>query len=243
MRNQMSRAFCVIVVLGVFAAISLSVDSGEAQRKGAARVPEYRAVDISMYPEGDTPVIVRRRGATVSLVPLPVINSSGDPGDPIIPQPSNLRTAVLQATKAVTDPKKEDNAVGIALGYSIVSSRVGGGSVTIAQAQKEIKALTDKFLEKQGATDNWKAWRQSVGAALGAEQQAGRLKTKDQVAKAFTTIAEALVAEQKVARAQLKGRFLKILRVVLTILPEILDGGDFNILDLVEILSGLLKKG
>ena len=138
---------------------------------------------------------------------------------------------------------KEDNAVGIALGYSIVSSRVTAGSITIAKSREDLKNLTDKFLQKQGATEHWTAWRTAVGRALGAEQAAGRLSTKEKVADAYQTIAEALVAQQRVARAQLKGRFLKILKIVLTILPEIVGDGDFNILDLVKILSGLLGKG
>ena len=46
----------------------------------------------------------------------------------------------------------------------------------------------------------------------------------------------------RLSRAQFKGRFLKILRVVLQVIPEIINDGDIDIIDLINIISQLLGQ-
>tara|TARA_R100000808_G_scaffold6864_1_gene20227 strand:+ start:258 stop:971 length:714 start_codon:yes stop_codon:yes gene_type:complete len=205
----------------------------------------YLLIDIAAWKPGRYPVLITvDANKRASVVPLPVTRLNGttpDPGGPITPPAAGLAQTVSQLTKQVTDPEKEDNAAGLAVIYSVVSSQIGGGNLQPKAALGRLKTLTDAFLAERKAADNWTAWRQGVGAALAAEYKAGRLTTSAQYTAALETVAKSLAsdAQQSAAKGGRRLRFTKILRVVMQVLETLGDGGDFDLPALVKILLGL----
>ena len=236
-----------------------------AQKKVASRSSGFVAIRLGDLKPGQYPMLLTiGADGSASMVPLPVVSLDGTPSGPgnppVIPSPTSLSKAVVAATKKVNDPKKDDNVIGLAVLYSVVSSRVASGGIKPSDTPTEIKKVVDAYVKEQGVEAEWKQWRKDVGAALVAEQNAGRLTTKEQVATALKTVATAmtnsgmrLAKNDPVARALedgdvamavrlLKGRFLKVLQVVLKVLPLILNGGDIDIADLIGIISELLGQ-
>tara|TARA_B100000686_G_scaffold179769_1_gene186730 strand:+ start:1443 stop:2165 length:723 start_codon:yes stop_codon:yes gene_type:complete len=232
-----------LLATGALILVGCFITIGSAQNAGKG--PGYVLIPTRDWPAGSKVIVITTdANGRHTWAPLPVTPQTGsDPGTPSPPgQSPGLKEAVIKATQAVNDSKKDDNSMGIAVLYALVSSRVSEGSLEGDKSAAELRQLTDAYLKKQGAGESWKPWRSAVGKALKAEADAGRLSSNIQIAAAYDTIAKVLTGEMRLSRAQFKGRFLKILRVVLQVIPEIINDGDIDIIDLINIISQLLGQ-
>ncbi len=231
----MKITFCGLLALVL--CCFLTGDAAPPKAVGATTV----FIDTSGVQPGRYPVmlVVGANGSVTLERPKNVIRLSdvltGQNPSPAPSPNSSLSQKVKALTAKVTDKAKEQNAAGLSVIYSAVSSRVTDGKINGAQSLQELKKLTDGFLKARGASDYWKDWGVGVGAALAEEAAQGRLGSDQDYASAYETIAQSLAGSAKDSGKKLKIR--ELLKVLLEVLG---DGEDFNWMTILKLLLTLL---
>lgn len=157
------------------------------------------AEDVAVLLDNSKPgtylVTVDAQGV-VKASPLKVIRvgkPSAPPVDPPPPTGETFDQAVTRFTKeALAAGGSKTTGAGLSSVYSLVSSSVGDGSIAPDKAFAAVKRASDSVINTQPDGAKWKAFRDSVGAALTKLAADGKLTTKEQISAALQRIADAM---------------------------------------------------
>jgi hypothetical protein len=156
------------------------------------------AEDVAVLLDNSKPgtylVTVDAQGV-VKASPLKIVRVGKPSSPPVDPPPTDetFDQAVTRFTReALAAGGSKTTGAGLSSVYSLVSDGVSDGSIAPDKAFAAVKRASDSVINAQSDGAKWKAFRDSVGAALTKLAADGKLTTKEQISAALQRIADAM---------------------------------------------------